>query len=88
MAKEGQAYVMKKMKETVLTNPQMNEVAQKQLSEKFQKEYQAKAIAKIIQKVKNKQNLQECIPYIILGGFFSIKNFSVYSSAVTHVRFV
>ena len=38
--------------------------------------------------MKNKQNLQECIPYIILGGFFSIKNFSVYSSAVTHVRFV
>lgn len=55
MAKEGQAYVMKKMKETVLTNPQMNEVAQKQLSEKFQKEYQAKAIAKIIQKVKNEK---------------------------------
>ena len=55
MAKEVHAYVMKKMKEAILTNPQMDEVAQKQLSEKFQKEYQSKAIAEIIQKVKNEK---------------------------------
>ena len=47
--------LMKKMKEAILTNPQMDEVAQKQLSEKFQKEYQSKAIAEIIQKVKNEK---------------------------------
>ena len=55
MAKEGQAYVMKKMKEAILNNPQMDEVAQIQLSEKFQKEYQSKTIAEIIQKVKNEK---------------------------------
>lgn len=43
MAKEGQAYVMKKMKETILTNPQMNEVAQKQLSEKIPKRISSKS---------------------------------------------
>ncbi len=53
MAKDGQTYVMKKMKEAMLANPQMDEVTKKQIIEKFQKEYQEKIFAELIEKVKN-----------------------------------
>lgn len=55
MAQEGKTYVMKKMEAAIMANPQMDEITQKQLSEKFQKEYQAKVFAEIIQKVKNEK---------------------------------
>lgn len=44
-----------KMEAAIMANPQMDEITQKQLSEKFQKEYQAKVFAEIIQKVKNEK---------------------------------
>lgn len=55
IAQEGKTYVMKKMEAAIMANPQMDEITQKQLSEKFQKEYQAKVFAEIIQKVKNEK---------------------------------
>lgn len=55
MAQEGKTYVMKKMEAAIMANPQMDEITQKQLSKKFQKEYQAKVFAEIIQKVKNEK---------------------------------